>query len=102
MLYTVADVLSRVTTWLDPDMVRSILDGVAMGSVHWAKVHNPTVVEGDHHLEQEVCVATSHTPVQMHVTDWTEGGPDVECSLGLAEGTEEDRFEGTSGITHLQ
>ena len=26
----------------------------------------------------------------------------MECSFRLAEGTEEDRFEGTSGRTHLQ
>ena len=69
---TVADVLSGVTTQLDPDMVILILNGVAMGSVHWAKVHNPTIVEGDHCLEQEVCVTAGHALVQMHVTDWTE------------------------------
>ena len=67
-----ADVLSQVTTQLDPDMVRSILNGVAMGSAHWAKAYNPTVVEGDSHLEQEECVATGHALVQMHVTDYTE------------------------------
>ena len=32
---TVVDVLSWVTTWLDPDMLRSILDGVALGAMHW-------------------------------------------------------------------
>ena len=69
---TVANVLSQVTIQLDPDMVRSILNGVAMGSAHWAKVHNPTVVEGDSHLEQEEHVTTGHALVQMHVTDWTE------------------------------
>ena len=69
---TVADVLSWVTTQLDPDTVRSILNGVAMGSVHWAEIHDPTVVEGDHHLEQEVHVTTDCVLVQMHVTDWTE------------------------------
>ena len=26
---------------------KSILDGVALGMVHWAKVHDPAVVEGD-------------------------------------------------------
>ena len=57
---TVADVLSWVTTWLDPDIVKSILDGVAIGSVHWTEVHNPTVVEGDCCLEQEVCVTAGH------------------------------------------
>ena len=53
-------------------MVKSILNGVAMGSAHWAKVHDPTVVEGDCHLEWEVCVTTGHALVQMHVTDLAE------------------------------
>ena len=53
-------------------MVKSILNGVTLGSAHWAKVHGPAIVECDHHFEQEVCVATGHTLVQMHVTDWDE------------------------------
>ena len=69
---TVEDALSWVTTWLDLDIVRSILNRVALGSVHRAKVHNPEIVEGDHHLEQEVHVTAGHAPVQMHVTDWAE------------------------------
>ena len=69
---TMADVLSWVATWLDPDMVRSILNGVALGTVHWVEVHKPTIVESDHHLEQEVCVAAGCTMVEMHVTDWTK------------------------------
>ena len=69
---TVVDVLSHVTTWLDPDMVRSILDGVAFGAVHWAEAHDPAMVESDHHLEQEVCVATGCAQVQMHVMDWAK------------------------------
>ena len=68
----VADVLSLVTTQLDPDMVRSILDRVAIGAAHWGEVHDPTAVKGDLSLEKEVHVATGHTFVQMHVTDWTE------------------------------
>ena len=51
---TVVDVLSWVTNQLNPDTVRSILDGVALGAVHWAEVHDPTMVESDHCLEQEV------------------------------------------------
>ena len=53
-------------------MVRSILDGVALGTVHWADVHDPTVVESNHCLEQEVCVTAGHALVQMHVPDWAE------------------------------
>ena len=99
-----AGALSWVTTWLDPDTVKSILDGVALGSVHWAKVHDSTTVEGDHHLELEGHVTAGNVLVQMHVTDWVaapERGPNGEHSVRLAEGTEEDRFEGTSGRTHL-
>ena len=33
-------------------MVRSILDGVALGAVHWTEVHDPTKVEGDFNLEE--------------------------------------------------
>ena len=36
------------------------------------QVHDPTLVEGDCQLEQEVHVATGHTLVRMHVTDWAE------------------------------
>ena len=53
-------------------MVKSILDGVAMGSVHQAEVHDPAVVEGDCCLEQEVHITTGCVLMQMHVTDWTE------------------------------
>ena len=80
--------------------MRSILDEVALGSTHWAEVHDPAIVEGDHCLEQEVCVAAGCMLVQMHVTNWAKApkkGPDVEYSVGLAESTEEDRFEDTSG-----
>ena len=40
--------------------------------MHQAKVHDPTVVEGDHHLEQEVHVTTGHALVQMHIIDWAQ------------------------------
>ena len=70
---TVADMLSWVRTQLDPDMVRSILDRVAIGAAHEAEVHDPGIVKGDLSLEKEVHVATGHALVQMHVTDWPEG-----------------------------
>ena len=69
---TVVGALSQVTTHLDLDMVKSILDRVTLGSAHQAEVHDPTIVEGDHSLEQEVCVPAGCTLVQIHVTDWPE------------------------------
>ena len=85
-------------------MVRSVLGGVTLGTVHQVKFHNPAIVEGDHHLEQEICVAAGCALVQMHVTDWAEAQKKdpMLSSVGLVEGTEEDRFEDTSGRTHLQ
>ena len=101
---TVVDVQSQVTTQLDPDMVRSILDRVVLGAVHWAEVNDPTVVGSDHCLEQEVHVAAGCALVQMHVMDWAKAqrGPSTECSIRLAEGPEEDRFKSSSGGTCLQ
>ena len=69
---TVADVLSQITTHLNPDMVKSILNGITLGAVHRVEVHDPTVVEGDHDLEQEVCTTAGCILVQMHVNDWAE------------------------------
>ena len=69
---TVVDALSQVTTWLDPDTVRSILDGVTSGTKCWAKVHNHAIVEGYQQLEQEVCDTSGCALVQMHVNDWAE------------------------------
>ena len=66
------DVLSWVTTQLDPDTMRSFLNGVALGAVHRAKVHDSAIVESNHHLEQEVHVAASCTQVQMHVMGWAK------------------------------
>ena len=67
-----ADALSQDTAQLDPDTVRSILNGVTLGPVHWAKVYNSAIVEGNHHMQQGVHAATGHALVQMHITDWAE------------------------------
>ena len=67
-----ADVLSWITTHLNPDVVRSILNRITLGAAHRAEVNNPTLVEGDHDLEQEVCVTTGHVLIQMPITDWAE------------------------------
>ena len=66
---TVVDVLSWDTTHLDPDTVRSILNGITLGAVQQAEIHDPMMVEGDHNLEQEVHVTAGCVLVQMHMTD---------------------------------
>ena len=40
--------------------------------VHWTKAHNPAILEGDQHVEQEMCVAAGCPLVEMHVTNWTK------------------------------
>ena len=101
---TVEDVLSQVTTQLDPDTVRSILNGVPLGAVHQAEVHDPTIVQGDCSLEQEVCIAIGYPLVQMHVTDWSEAqreDPMLCVVLDWLKAQRKTKFEGTSGRTHL-
>ena len=39
---------------------------------HRAKVHDPTMVEGDQHLEQEVHVAVGCPLVEMYVANWAK------------------------------
>ena len=85
--------------------MKSILDRVALGLAHWAKVYDPTIVKGDHHIEKGgMCCCRLHacTNACYGLGSNPERGPNVECSVRLAEGTEEDRFEGTSGRIHLQ
>ena len=68
----VVDIFSQITTKLDPETVKSILHGVTLGMAHWAKVHNPAMVGGNQHLEQEVWVTAGCPLVEMHVTNWAE------------------------------
>ena len=96
--------LCWVTTQLDPDMVKSLLNshignsasGWSSWSYHsWGQPLFGT--RGTCH--NRLCICTN----ACYWLGWSpERGPDVEHSVGLAEGTEEDRFEGTSGRTHLQ
>ena len=69
---TVAKILSWVTSWLDSETVKSILDGVTLGMAHWSEIHDPAMVEGDQCLEQEVWVTAGNPLVKMHVTKWAK------------------------------
>ena len=54
-----ADVLSCVTSKLNAETVKSILDGVAMGTTIRADAHDPTVAKADekiHKLFQETVI----------------------------------------------
>ena len=52
--------------------MKSILNGGTLGTVHWAKVHDPTVMEGNQCLEQGVRVTAGCLLVEMHVTNWAK------------------------------
>ena len=52
-----ADVLSQITTHLSLEAVWSILDGVTLGATLRPEGCHPAMVEGDHTIEKEVCVA---------------------------------------------
>ena len=66
----VADMLSWITTHLGPEAIQSVLDGVTLGAAQRAEGDDPAMVEGDHHIEKEVCVTTGWVLVEMHVTNW--------------------------------
>ena len=68
----VADVLGWVTTWLDQETMKSILDEVALGMAHQVEIHDPAMVEGDKCLEQEVCIPAGCPLVGMNVTNWAK------------------------------
>ena len=83
-----ADALSHITTHLDPDMVRSILDGIILEAAHKAEIYDPTVAEGDHDLEQEVHVtAQREDPVLSAVLDWMEVQKKTDLKTLLGEHT---------------
>ena len=67
-----ADVLSWITTHLDPDTVRLVLDRITLRADQRVECQDPTVVKGDHYMEKEVHVAAGWVLVQMHMTDWAE------------------------------
>ena len=69
---TSADVLSWITTYLSPEAMQSVLDGVALGATYRVEGYDPAVVEGDHGIEKEVHVAAGRVFVEMHVTDWAK------------------------------
>ena len=52
--------------------MKSILDGVALGTVHHAKVHDLAMLEGMQCLEQEVHVTAGNLLVKMHFTNWAK------------------------------
>ena len=51
---TMADVLSQITTCLDPEAVQSILDGATLGTTQRAEGDDTAMVDSDQEKEKEV------------------------------------------------
>ena len=66
------------------------------------ETHDPTMVENDHCLEQEVHVTAGCAQVQMHVTDWAKAqreDPALSAVLDRLGVQKKDRFKNSSGGT---
>ena len=63
------DVLSQITTYLGPEAMESVLDGVTLGATQRAEGDDPAMVEGDQEIEKEVHVTAGQVLVEMHVTN---------------------------------
>ena len=71
----VADALSHVTSKLNAETVKSILDGVTIGTTGRADAHDLMVAEAKEGLHQQVKetavqAQTAHACVNVHVMDW--------------------------------
>ena len=83
-----ADVLSWITTHLSPEAVQSVLDGITIDATQRAEGDDPAMVEGDHAIEKEVCVAVGQVLVEIHVTNWAKAqreGPELDAILHWLE-----------------
>ena len=68
-----ADVLSQVTLKLNAETVKSILDGVTVGTTERADAHDPVVAKADEEIHkpiQETVILAQAACVDLHVTDW--------------------------------
>ena len=71
----VADSLSCVVSKLDAEVMKSILDGVTIGTVRRSDAHDPMVAEADERIHKQVeetavQARATHTHVNLHVMDW--------------------------------
>ena len=70
-----ADALSQVTSKLDAETMKSILDGVTMGIMERADAQDPVVAKADEEIHKQVqetviLPCASQACINLHVTDW--------------------------------
>ena len=74
------DALSHVTSKLDAETVKSILDSVTMGMTGRVDDYDMAVAEAEEEIHKQVwetavLARATHAHVNLHVTDWvTTGG----------------------------
>ena len=69
----VTDTQSWVTSKLDVETVKSILDGFTVGTIGRLDAYDPAVAEADEYIHkqvQETASRANHVHVYLHVTDW--------------------------------
>ena len=69
------DALSHIASKLNAEIVKSILDGVTVGTAGRGDIYDPMVIEADesiHEQVEETAVQAwaTHMHVNLHVTDW--------------------------------
>ena len=68
-----ANALSQVTSKMDAETVKSILDGVTLGTTERADAHDPAVARADeeiHNQVQETVILVWAACIDLHVIDW--------------------------------
>ena len=69
----VADALRHVTSKLNAETMKSILDGVTMGTTDRADAHDPAVAKDDEKIYkpfQETVILAQAACIDLHMTDW--------------------------------
>ena len=67
------DALSQVTSKLNVETMKSILDGVTMGNTKRADVHDLVVAKADEEIHKpvwETVILAQAAHIDLHVTDW--------------------------------
>ena len=69
------DALSQVTSKLDAEIMKSILDGITVGMTERLDTQDPVVAEADEEIhkpvqETTVLARAAQTHVDLHMTDW--------------------------------
>ena len=65
--------LSQVTSKLNPETMKSIMDGVTVGTTKKADAHDPVMAKADEEipkLVQETVILVQASCIYLHVTDW--------------------------------